>query len=107
MHNFIKLSISIFIISILLGCSPKIKIDTIDKSYETPTAVVDAKIPQLHGLSSLDLQNSINSEFIKTSDELLETFDKEKQLQEFQKINANTAGNCGEMIHRFLMGNRV
>lgn len=36
-----------------------------------------------------------------------ETFDKEKQLQEFQKINANTAGNCGEMIHRFLMENRV
>jgi len=92
LHNFVRLFISVLIISILLGCSPKIKIKTIDKSYETPTAAANIRIPQIQGLNSLDLQSSINEDFVDTTAELLNKFQaQEKQTGEKSEFSMNTA----------------
>ena len=48
----------------------------IDKSYSTDTISVNAKIPQISGLSSKSLQESLNEEYTSTVTDLLNNFSK-------------------------------
>lgn len=74
MHNFIKICASAFVISLLLGCGNGVNIDTVDKSYTSDTITANVKIPQLKGLASKDLEETINEEFLTVTSELLDKF---------------------------------
>ena len=43
---------------LLVACSPTVKVSNIDKSYTTETVTVDAKIPQISGLSDESLSEA-------------------------------------------------
>lgn len=76
MYNFIK-KLPIFgAIFLLASCAGGVRIENIDKSYATDTAVVEAKIPQISGLSSESLTEAVNREYEKTITELLSDFKK-------------------------------
>ena len=74
MHNFIKFCSLPFILLLLCGCGKSVKITEIDKSYETESQLATVKIPQISGLSSKDLENAINDEFMTVTNELLNKF---------------------------------
>lgn len=63
-----------FIVCLLSSCGSTIKLQTIDESYSTDTIIVDAKIPQLSGLGSKDLQEKINTEYQSLTTDLLNNF---------------------------------
>ncbi|MBO5059283.1 MAG: DUF3298 domain-containing protein [Clostridia bacterium] len=78
MHNFIKAIAPALLIAVLLAsCGNGVQLHSVDKSYSTDTIFADAKIPQLSGLSSESLQDSVNEEYEKTITELLNNFSKE------------------------------
>ena len=62
--------------AILTACGGDIKLSSIDKSYSTDTISVNAKIPQISGLGSKNLQASINEEYLSTVSDLLNNFSK-------------------------------
>ena len=74
MHNFIKIGAAACILILLCGCGNAVKIDTIDKSYKTDTISANVKIPQIKGLASRDLEDSVNEEFSSVTTELLNKF---------------------------------
>lgn len=76
MHNFIKICTAVFALTVLSSCKSGIDIKTEDKSYKTAGISVTAPIPQLSGLSSKDLQETINEEYLSLSGELLNNFNK-------------------------------
>ncbi len=77
MHNFIK-KLPIFALVLLLAsCSGGVRVDNIDKSYETETVMVDAKIPKLSGLGSESLEETVNGDYEKTITSLLADFKKQ------------------------------
>lgn len=86
MHNIIKPLPLILSFLLLTGCSGGVKIDIINKSYSSESVCVNAKIPQINGLSSTDLQNAVNEEYITVTNDLLEKFEDE----------AKTTGNMSE-----------
>ena len=91
MHNFIKISAAAFIIMLLCGCGSAVKIDTVDKSYSTDTIAANVKIPQLKGLASRDLEETVNDEFNSVTTELLNKFsDSAKQTGEQSVFNMET-----------------
>lgn len=75
MHNFVKIA-ALFLLSlcVLASCSEGVRIESVDKSYSTDTIFADAKIPQISGLSSKSLEESVNEEFEDVICELLEDF---------------------------------
>lgn len=77
MHNFVKIA-ALFLLSlcVLASCAKGVRIESVDKSYSTDTIFVDAKIPQLSGLSSASLQESVNGEYEKVLTDLLGDFSK-------------------------------
>ena len=79
MYNFIKKLPVILCLFLVTGCSGKVQMETIDKSYSTETVMVDAKIPQISGLSSENFQDTINSEYEKTVTTLLNEFEKQAE----------------------------
>ncbi|HAL63516.1 MAG TPA: hypothetical protein DCO93_03610 [Clostridiales bacterium] len=74
MHNLVKISASFILLMLLCGCGSAVKIDTIDKSYSTDTTSANVKIPQIKGLASHDLEDSVNDEFNTVTTELLNKF---------------------------------
>lgn len=74
MHNFIKIGAIAVIISFLYGCGSGVTIDTADKSYSSDTITANVKIPQIKGLGSKDLEESLNEEFLSVTSELLDKF---------------------------------
>ncbi len=77
MHNLIK-KLPIFVLALLLtSCGEGIEVDSIDKSYETETVMVDAKIPKISGLSSESFEETINKEYEKTITTHLADFKKQ------------------------------
>lgn len=79
MYNFIKRMSVILCLFLLAGCSGKVQMEFVDKSYATETVIVDAKIPQISGLSSEDFQNAVNSEYEKTITSCLNEFEKQAE----------------------------
>lgn len=76
MHNFIKICLAAICALFLSACGGGVKIDTIDNSYASDTVTANVKIPQLRGLSSRDLEDKINGEFLEATDDLLEKWKK-------------------------------
>lgn len=76
MHNFIKIISAAIAVSLLTSCKGGVDINTVDKSYKTDSITVTAPIPQLSGLSSKDLQKTINDEYMSISTELLNNFNE-------------------------------
>jgi len=74
LHNFIKIGAIAVIISFLYGCGSGVTIDTADKSYSSDTITANVKIPQIKGLGSKDLEESLNEEFLSVTSELLDKF---------------------------------
>lgn len=77
MYNFVK-KIPVFALVLLVSsCGGKIHVDSIDKSYTTKTVRVDAKIPQISGLSSESFAEGVNSDYRESITVLMDEF-KEK-----------------------------
>lgn len=74
MHNLIKLPVFLLTPLLLFGCSQKVRISEIDKSYKTPSQTVTATVPQISGLKNSGFEDKINKEFMVTTDNLLEKF---------------------------------
>ena len=74
MHKFIKFCSLSLLLLLLCGCGRSVKITEIDKSYETESQLATVQIPQISGLSSKDLENAINDEFMTVTNELLNKF---------------------------------
>lgn len=77
MYNFMKALPCFALVFLVTSCSARVQVDSIDKSYSTETVLVDAKIPQLSGLSSESLEEAVNSEYEKKVTALLEDFKKQ------------------------------
>jgi len=77
LHNFIKKLPILSLVLLLASCGAGVQVDNIDKSYETETVMVDAKIPRLSGLDSESLEEAINGEYEKTITSLLSDFKKQ------------------------------
>lgn len=78
MHNSVKqIAAGLLAVCLLTSCSSGVQLHTMDKSYSTDTVLADAKIPQISGLSSEDLQQAVNEEYEKTITELLNNFTAE------------------------------
>ncbi len=95
MHNIMKkakiIIIAVFIL-ILSSCSDGVKIHTVDKSYSTGTVSSNAKIPQISGLSSENLQEAVNEEYETTVSELLADFSEaSKKTGDSSTFETNTA----------------
>ena len=75
MHNFIKISLAAVCALLLSACGNSVKINTIDNSYSSDTMTANIKIPQIKGLSSRDLETSINDEFSSVTKELLKKWE--------------------------------
>lgn len=75
MHNFIKFFPVLICAFVLSACGRGVKIDTVDKSYSTDSMTANVKIPQLCGLSSRDLEDTINEEFLSATDSLLKKWE--------------------------------
>ena len=83
--------ISAFICA-LAACGKGVEIHTVDKSYTTGTVSSNAKIPQISGLSSENLQESVNDEYEKTVSELLADFSEaSKKTGDRSIFETNTA----------------
>ena len=94
MHNSIKIITSIAVISLLLGCSGGVKIDTVDNSYASDTITANVKIPQIKGLSSKDLEEALNGEFSSVTSELLDKFtESAKQTGEQSLFDMETTAH--------------
>ncbi len=92
MHNFIKTVIIFAILFVLASCSDGVEIHTVDKSYTTGTVSSNAKIPQISGLSSENLQDAVNEEYEKTVSELLADFSEaSKKTGDRSVFETNTA----------------
>lgn len=74
MHNFIKFFAAAPIIFLLASCGTSISVKYADKSYSTDTITAAAKIPQLDGLRSTELQNTINDEYMSICTDMLNKF---------------------------------
>jgi len=74
LYNFVKKVPVIALVLLLTACGSGVQVTSIDKSYSTETIEVDAKIPQISGLTSEDFEKEINSEYKETVTELLEEF---------------------------------
>lgn len=77
MYNIVKKLPVLGILLLVTSCGGGVEVDSIDKSYSTETVEVDAKIPQISGLSSGSLEETVNSEYVKTVSQLLEEFKKQ------------------------------
>lgn len=94
MHNFIKFGAAAAVISLLFGCGNGVNIDTVDKSYSSDTITANVKIPQLKGLASKDLEESVNEEFMTVTSELLDKFSESaKQTGEQSLFDMETTGH--------------
>lgn len=76
MHNFVKTAAAVMCLLPLFGCAKKVSIEEIDKSYSAGTVFVDAKIPQICGLSDNTLESEMNSRIERFVDGMLEEFEK-------------------------------
>ena len=74
MHNFVKIGTIPLLLLLLCACGKGVAITEIDKSYKTESQTATVKIPQLCGLSSKDLENAVNDEFMTVTNELLDKF---------------------------------
>lgn len=77
MYNIVKKLSVLMLMMFLASCGSGIQVDSVDKSYETETVTVDAKIPKLSGLSSESLAEAVNKEYEKTITSHLEDFKKQ------------------------------
>ncbi|MBQ7986580.1 MAG: DUF4163 domain-containing protein [Clostridia bacterium] len=77
MYNLVKKLPVLALVLLVASCGAGVQVDSVDKSYETETVMVDAKIPKLSGLSSESLENAINEEYEKTITTLLADFKKQ------------------------------
>ena len=94
MHNFIKFGAIAVIISFLYGCGSGVTIDTADKSYSSDTITANVKIPQIKGLGSKDLEESLNEEFLSVTSELLDKFtDSAKETGEQSLFDMETTAH--------------
>ena len=76
MHNFIK-KLPVFAVVVLLASCSSVQVDTIDKSYQTETVTVDAKIPKITGLSDESFEEAVNGDYEKTINAYLTDFKKQ------------------------------
>ena len=77
MYNLVKkLTIPVLVL-LLASCGGGVQVDSIDKSYETETVMVDAKIPKLSGLNSESFLEAVNTEYEKTVTSYLADFKKQ------------------------------
>ena len=76
MHNFIKSCLAVFCAIFLSACGRGVKIDTVDNSYSSDTVTANIKIPQLHGFSDREFENSVNDEFSSVTEQLLDKWKK-------------------------------
>lgn len=76
MHNSIIKLVFISVLSIILcSCSSnKVKMELINKDYETENEIIYLEIPSFHGLGTKELNDEINSDYEKFSQELLNSF---------------------------------
>lgn len=79
MYNIVKKLPVLALLLLVTACGRGVQMESIDKSYSTETVEVDAKIPQLSGLSSESLEASVNSEYEKTVMSLLGDFKKQAE----------------------------
>lgn len=84
MHNSLKLfkkvpifSFGLICLALTCGCGNRITTRTIDKSYETDTVFVDAKIPQFYGFSSKSMEAALNEEIESLVSSHLSAFNKD------------------------------
>lgn len=77
MYNFIKKLPILLLVLLLASCSNGVAVDNIDKSYQTETVMVDAKIPKLSGLGCESLEETVNGDYEKTITSLLADFKKQ------------------------------
>ncbi len=77
MYNIVKKLPIFAMVLFLASCSGGVQVDSVDKSYETETVTVDAKIPKLSGLSSESLAEAVNTEYEKTITSYLADFKKQ------------------------------
>lgn len=91
MHNFIKCVAAAAACMMLCSCAGSVTVDTLDKSYATDSVKVNARIPQISGLSDSDFQDSVNKEILTTSTDLLNRFSKSaKETSEVSEFNMQT-----------------
>lgn len=76
MYNIVK-KLPIVMVLLLVASCGRVQMDSVDKSYSTETITVEAKIPQITGLSSQSLSESVNREYERTITGLLEDFKKQ------------------------------
>ena len=76
MHNLIRKIVLILVFVILLcSCSEdKVKVDYINKVYETESEIIHLEIPSFHGLGTKELSDEISYDYEGFSQELLNSF---------------------------------
>lgn len=70
----IKIVPILLLMCVLTSCGSGVEIHSVDKSYSTDTVQCNAKIPQISGLSSKNLQEAMNDEYEKTISGLMNSF---------------------------------
>lgn len=79
------------------GCGGGVKLTEIDKSYSTDTSCAEVKIPQLGGLSSKELQKTVNEEYAASIGELLDNFSESaKNTGDRSEFETETTVHCNE-----------
>lgn len=77
MHNIIKKLPVLALVLLLASCGNGVQVDSVDKSFQTETVMVDAKIPKLSGLGSESLEEAVNEDYEKTITSYLADFKKQ------------------------------
>lgn len=76
MHNpIIKIILTVALAITLCSCaSNKVKMELTNKDYETENEIIYLEIPSFHGLGTKELNDEINNDYEKYSQELLNSF---------------------------------
>ena len=102
MHNPLRFAVAAVAAALLAGCAGEgIKVGVVEKSYETGSSAVQAKLPQFEYAPNPDFAESLNSEYdalvMSLLDEFIARTQDSTEKSEF-KLESDVKMNNGKLI---------